>query len=335
MTARVGLDREQAGTDAPTAFEVLDAGLRESFGRPVRVVKVDRVRSELSSHPVEYLRVRLSDGSRLKVVFKRLTNGVGPAHHGSRREILVYRHLLAGNRFGAPKVYASVFDEARSRFWLFLEDVGDCTLKHGGQAEWDASVRLLAEIHGAYLGRAAELSRLNCLAEHDGDYYRSIWAGVRRNIVLAGNCRALDRFDALVQRFDALVDDLTRQPKTLVHGDVFPQNFAIQRGPRIRLIDWESAGIGSPFVDLARLLDGWGSDKPSFVELYLAELERRTAVAVDRRVALRAFTACEVVDVLWNLLWSVDVCRNETSVNELLDEIEALWARLEGMPRYD
>jgi aminoglycoside phosphotransferase (APT) family kinase protein len=277
------------------------------------------------------MHVRLSDGSRLSVIFKRLTNDVRPVHDGSRREVLVYRQLLAGERFGSPQVYASVYDEARGRFWLFLEDVGEHTLKHGGQEEWDAAVRLLAEIHAAYIGRDDALSRLNFLAEHNRAYYRSIRAGARQNMVRAGNGRALARFDELVRPFDTLVNQLIRQPRTLVHGDVYTSNFAIQPGPRIRLIDWESAGIGSPFLDLARLLDGWGMDKPSFVELYLAELKRRTSLAVDRQVSLRAFTACEVVSVLWNLRWSVEVCRDEMSVNELLDEIEALWARLEGM----
>jgi hypothetical protein len=334
MTTRVVSDWEQAGTEALTALDVLEAGLRRSLERPVRIVDVDCVLCEVSSHPVERLRVRLDDGSRHRVVFKRLTNEARSQKGGSRREILVYRHLLAGDRFGTPKVYASVFDEARGRFWLFLEDVGYDTLTHGDREEWDAAVRLLAEIHGAYLGRTAELRRLNCLAEHDGDYYRLICADARRNVVLAGNCRALARFDALMRPFGRLVDNLIRQPRTLVHGDIFPRNFAIEPGPRIRPIDWEWAGIGSPFFDLSRLLDGWGSDIPSFIEMYLAGLERCALVSVARPFAFRAFTECEVVNALWHLGWSVERCQDESDVNGLLDEIEALWARLEEMPSH-
>jgi hypothetical protein len=334
MTARAATDQGWARHECrrPSPIEVLEEGLSRSQGRPVRVADVDWGPSELSSHPVQRLRVRLDDGTRLKVVFKRLTDDVRPENNGGRREVLVYRHLLAGGRFGAPGVYASVFDEDRGRFWLFLEDIGYRTLKHGAKEEWDAAVRLLAEMHGAYLGRTDELRRLNCLADHDGGYYRSITGSARRNMVLAGDPRALARFDALVRPFDSLADALTRQPRTFVHGDIFTKNLALQPGARVRPIDWESAGIGSPFLDLARLLDGWGTDKPAFVETYLVELERRAAVPVDRPAALRAFTECEIVSILWNLGWSVEACQDEASVNRLLDKMEALWTRLEKGP---
>jgi thiamine kinase-like enzyme len=333
MNEPVPTDFEWVWVDGPTVTAALEVGLSESLGRPVRVAEMLRRPVELSSHPVERLRVRLDDGARLKVVFKRLTDDVRPENRGYPREVLVYRHLLASGRFGAPKVYASVFDKDRGQFWLFLEDVGYDNMKHSDREGWDAAARLLAELHGTYLGRTAELRRLNCLAEHDGDYYRSIAGAARRNMVLAGDTQTLARFDALLRPFENLVDDLTRQPRTFVHGDVFSKNLALQEGPRVRPIDWESAGIGTPFLDVARLLNGWGSDKPSFVTTYLDELECRAAVPVDRPASLRAFTECEIVSILWDLGWSVDGCLDEASVNELLNDMEALWTRLrEGRP---
>src|SRR5438309_902635 len=79
----------------------------------------------------------------------------------------------------------------------------------------------------------------------------------------------------------------------------------------------------------------WGADKPSLVETYLVELERRTGTPFDRPAAFRAFTECEIVCVLWNLSWSVEACRDEASVNNLLRAIEVHWARLEKGTGHD
>jgi aminoglycoside/choline kinase family phosphotransferase len=332
MTARAASGRDQvlAADNGPSPVEVLEAGLRVFLGRTVRIDAADRRDLEVSSHPVERLRVTLDTGEQLKVVFKRLTTDVRPEPNGSRREVLVYRRLLAGGRFGAPAVYASVFDEARRRFWLFLEDVGYSTLKHGNFEDWFASVRLLAELHATYLRRDVELRALDCLADHDAGYYRAIAAGARWNMQLAGDRRALARYDDLMRPFHDLADELSRQPRTLVHGDIFPQNLAVQPGARIRPIDWESAGIGSPLLDLARLLDGWGKDKPRYLEAYLDDLGCQAAGPVDRPSFRRAFTQCEIISILWNLRWSVEECRDEDNVNGLLDDMEARWHRLRG-----
>jgi hypothetical protein len=339
MTVGLGPEIERAsalaGEEGTAAVEVLEAGLVASLGRPLRVTGVQCRWAELSSHPVERLRVHLDDGTRLKIVLKRLTDEVRPRGHGGEREVMVYRLLLAGRRFGAPELYASVQDASRGRSWLFLEDVGDVDLKHGSLAEWDAAVRRLAEFHGAYLGRAAELRGLGILAEHDGDFYRSIVEEGRRNLRRAGDARSLARFDALMRPYDALVEDLARQPRTFVHGDIFLKNLAVQPGPLVRPIDWESAGIGTPFLDLARLLDGWGPDKPRFLGVYLQELDRLAAVPVDRAAALRAFAGCEIVNILWHFRWSVEACRDEASVADLLDAVESLWAERERGTRDD
>jgi thiamine kinase-like enzyme len=48
-------------------------------------------------------------------------------------------------------------------------------------------------------------------------------------------------------------------PKTLVHGDFNASNVLVTRsasGHRIRIIDWESAGVGPGLLDLASLVSG-------------------------------------------------------------------------------
>src|SRR5262249_38892554 len=145
----------------------------------------------------------------------------------------------------------------------------------------------------------------------------------RRNLEWAGAGRALARFDALMARFPALVAFLAAQPRTLVHGDIFEGNFILQPGPRVRPVDWEGAAIGLAAWDLARLLDGWGSDKPAFVRAYLAELRRHTGAPPDPKCFRVAFRCCVVLNVLWHLGWEAEACRDAAYVDGLLDDLEA------------
>ena len=306
---------------------VLEEGLSRYFGRPVHIAALERqALEEQSTYPIERLRVTLVSGEELSVIFKRLRGQ--PRFKGSRREVLIYRSLLAGQRFGAPALYASAYDEARGHYWLFLEDVGDETL-HGDHDNWLAAVRWLAEMHGVYWGQDEELRSLGYLAEQGPDYYQMLADAARRHLRLAGARRARVRFDSLMARYDAVVAYLVHQPRTLVHGDVLPHNLLLQPGPRIRPIDWEDAAIGLAAWDVARLLDGWGTDKPIFLAAYLSELARHAAVPLDQQAFHRALDHCAILNVLCHLGWDLKACRDASFVDGLLDELETAWDHLD------
>lgn len=308
--------------------EVLEGGLSACLGRPVRIVGMEgRPLEERSTYPIDRLRVTLASGGGLPVIFKRLHPA--PEPKGNRREVLIYRRLLAGRRFGAPALYASVYDEARERYWLFMEDVGEWTLEQGDLQDWSAAVRWLAQMHGTYLGREQDLRRLHCLGEQGSEYFHRIAETARLHLHLAGPRGALARFERLMARFEAVVAYLARQPRTLVHGDIFPANLLLQPGRGIRPIDWEAAAIGVGAWDLARLLDGWGSDTPTFIAAYLNELARHAAVPFERRAFRLAFAHCEIVNVLWHLGWDLAACRDASFVDGLLDTMETVWHRLD------
>jgi aminoglycoside/choline kinase family phosphotransferase len=322
------IESEQAILE-PGARAVLEEGLCAFLGQPVRIRALTRrPLDERSTYPIDRLRVTLDSGERLSVIFKRLHPGA--EGKGDRREVLIYRRLLAGQRFGAPALYASVYDPEQGRYWLFLEDLGDQTLD-GDPEHCRAAACCLAELHATYWGREAELRALDCLNEHGPDYYHMLARHARRNLEWAGAGRALARFDALMAPFPALVAFLTAQPRTLVHGDIFAGNFIVQPGPRVRAVDWEGAAIGLAAWDLARLLEGWGSDKPAFVRAYLAELRRHTrcakaVTAVPHPQTFReTFGRCAALNVLWHLGWEAEDCRDAAFVDGLLDELEACW----------
>jgi aminoglycoside/choline kinase family phosphotransferase len=305
---------------------VLEQGLSAYFGRPVRIIRLQRRPLATSSHAMERLRVMLASGERLRVVFKRLQPG--EKLYGNEREVLIYRRLLDGERFGAPALYASAHDEAEEHYWLFLEDVGSSTLDEGDVEDWFAAVRWLAGTHGTYHGREDDLRALGCLMEHGPAYYHMVGQTARRNLELAGATEAFVRLDALMGRYDSLVNYLAGEPRTLVHGDVFAENLIIQPGGRIRAIDWESAAVGLGAWDLAKLLDGWGSMKATFLTAYLAEFERHVGAPLDRESFQRLFEHCEILNALWHLRWSVEACQDAPAVQELLVDMEARRQRL-------
>ena len=314
--------QQESGGDLRFFTDVLEEGLREHYGRSVEIVDVQVRPLATSSHPIERLTVTLASGERIPVIFKRPQPG--EKLYGNEREVLIYRSLLKGGRFGAPVLYASVYDSHRGAYGLFLEDLGNTTLDAGGMRSWTAAVRWLGEVHAAYLGREDELRALGCLMEHDAGYYAMVKHTARSNLELASAGDAIGRFDDLMRPFDALVAYLTRQPRTLVHGDMFADNIIIQPGRRIRAVDWESAAIGLGAWDLARLLDGWGSRGEPLRSAYLAELEQRVP-GFARLEFDRVFADCKILNVLWHLRWSVDACQDAPFVESELDELEALW----------
>jgi len=319
-----GAASEPAAAGRRTPRQVLEAGLTLRRGRPIRVVALERRALEArSTHPIERLSVRLDSGERLGLVFKRFRRR--STAKGSQREVLIYRRLLERRGFGAPTVHASVYDDALGDYWLFLEDVGERTLEEGDRDEWLAAVRWLAEMHGTWWGRTGELRALGCLEDHGPHYYWRIARTARRHLVQAGHREAVRWFDGLMRRFDSVVADLMRQPRTLVHGDVFPHNVLLQPGPRIRPIDWESAAVGLGAWDLTRLLDGWGKDRPAFRAAYLSELARHSPLPCDPRSFETTVARCEVLDALWHLAWEAKACREEPFALGLLQAMETAW----------
>jgi serine/threonine protein kinase len=323
------LEPATASAAGRTPRQLLEEGLGRWFDRPVRIASLNGEPLERrSTYPIDRLWVTLDSGEQLPVIFKRLQAAEGPK--GNRREVLVYRRLLDGGRFGAPALYASAYDEPAGRYWLFLEDVGENSLKAGDDDDWLAAVRLLARMHGEYLGREEALRALGCLGEQDAEYYHAIARTARRHLDRSGAQVALARFDALMARFPSLVAHLVRPLRTLVHGDIFPENLLLQPDPRVRLVDWESAAVGLGTWDLARLLDGWGDDKPAFIAAYLDALAPLTPVTVDRRDFDHTFAGCEVLNVLWHFGWEEEACRDAAFVESGLEALAAAWQRLEG-----
>ena len=306
---------------------ILAEGLRDHFGRPVRIAELrSRFLDTFSTHPIS--------GEHLTVIFKRLQPR---PDRDVRRRILIHRRLLADESLDAPTVYASVCDETKGRYWLFLEDVGQLGLNWCEDTQaWLAAYRGLARMHAAYHGREEELRALCCLGEHRTAFYRFFARSAHEVLQRYAGHSRLTCFERLMGRwFDASVTYLASHPPTLVHGDSYCSNFMVQPGPRIRPIDWDSAAIGVAGWDLAQLVAGWGQERSRFVAAYLDEFAQHAAVPLDPRALDRTLAHCEIMRVLQVLYWWEGPYDNLAFVDRLLEEMENACRYLDGVARPD
>lgn len=122
-----------------------------------------------------------------------------------------------------------------------------------GAAPWPEPDRL--EGLGHVLGLLHSLDTDGCLDEAgmlprgEIGYFSRKLAEVRSMVPpnQRGRLEALDRACAEVD----LLEDL---PRRLIHGDAHPWNAIFGKDGRVLLIDWDSAGLGPPIVDLGFLL---------------------------------------------------------------------------------
>jgi len=327
-----------------TLRDLLADGLSKARGHEARITGIRRLDYWRSSHSFARLIVSLEGGEHLQVVAKR--HRPGRKRYGNECEILTYERLLADRRFGAPAVYCSVYDESRRRFLLLLEDVGSETLNHADDGEWVQAVQGLANMHGSFLGREEELRRLGCLHDHDDTYYHDIISEARTNLAAAGTAAIRARFDGLLPRMAAVIQFLVDQPRTLVHGDLFPDNVILSPEHETRPIDWESAAIGVGAGDVIALIEGWtGPARARLMDAYQCSLEetldRReqsdwpdTAsqyrpLPIDRHSFGHLVQCCEILQWARYLAWDAEYCRDLATARELIDLVEGGLNRLD------
>lgn len=173
--------------------------------------------------------------------------------HDPRRELEVYRSLLAGAGLGTPELAAAVSDPERDRYWLIVEQVPGTELYQVGELErWEEALRWLARFHDRFV----DVSPAEFLVRYDRSYFE-LWPA-RAGQSLAGYERVVERLAAL--------------PTTLVHGELYASNVLIEEG-RVCVVDWELAGIGPGILDVAALTTGWAEpDRSTFAESYRSAL---------------------------------------------------------------
>jgi len=128
-------------------------------------------------------------------------------------------------------------------------------------------------------------------------------------------------FDLLLKNMDA-IESIERESNPpllgLCHNDLFPTN--VLDDGNIRIIDWEFAGIGDIFFDLATLANSLSSEKDEYIlECYFGEV---TSSHLSKLQRMRYMV------VLWNAMWALVQSNLGYAYTTLAEE---LFARAEQM----
>lgn len=279
----------------PPAVDVVDADIAAAVDqwlaagcRSASVVRLCRRPWEYaSSAPLELVVAATDDGCEHRLVLKHLAprhvteqvRRVKPSFVlDARREIEVYRQLLAPSGLGATLVGSSI-DPATDSYWLLLEYVHGSRLFEVGEPEaWTATARWLGALHARLATiDTATLRHSARLIECDRDWYR-VWIDRALRFFAGGPSNSRHDGKALrwlAERYDRVIDRLLSLPSTVIHGEFYPSNVIMTRVPdgvRPCPIDWEMASIGPGVLDLAALMAGeWrDQDRRDMTAAYIA-----------------------------------------------------------------
>jgi hypothetical protein len=281
--------------DIPLVVAVRDA-LEQAAGRPLPIAGLERSAPPATgSYRVELLTLRLADGTEERVFLKDF----GSCRHVKadmaarrRRELCVYRELLAGMDLGTPAYRGCVWDETRGRHWLLLSYVDGLGLGDLGFAHWLDAAGWLGRMQACFARR--DLTADAFLVVHDVAFFTSV-AERALAAVAALWPRLGARLAEPLRGYDAVADELAGGPFTLAHGCYRPYNVLVGEGGAICVTDWEESARGSPSFDLAHLCDGFDRERLSaLLDRYDDARAAAGLPVADRVDALRLLRLCTI-----------------------------------------
>ena len=306
ISAEQSLPDAGGGDDDELARDVTTV-VAEMLGRAVAVASVRRRPCEFAALvPCEEVTALLSDGRRLSL-FVKLTDG-GPTDHPDKsrrdRERLVYERLLSphASRLPVPRYYGT-----RGRR-MFLEFVGDWSLKYHDLTHWFAAAARLAQLHAHFATRGDVLGASTFLLTLDKGYLQQWYGRALAAVAARPDAVLAARVEALRSGLADAAALLAAQPPTLVHNDLAPKNVLADRSTtpaRICIVDWEVAGVGCGLLDLVHLKYGLDAESDRrMVSAYRAELSEVGLLPRDDCEFARLLAACEMHKTLYRLAHS-------------------------------
>jgi thiamine kinase-like enzyme len=106
-------------------------------------------------------------------------------------------------------------------------------------------------------------------------------------------------FDEVDRTADLIAEALGARPSVPCHNDLLTANF-LHDGARLRILDWEYAGMGDPYFDLANLAANNGLDEPEEERLLAAY--HGEPPSPQRLAALRLL---RLMAAFWEAMWAV------------------------------
>jgi len=169
-------------------------------------------------------------------------------------ESYIYRNLLARLPLTTPRFYGAFEDQATGNTCLVLEYLDDYlpVAKSLGRDALKLTAHWIGRFHAAGKELLATASTSN-LNSYNAEYFFE-WS--RRMADIPNHFRQNFSWLAdMCDRCDAFLELLSKATQTIVHGEFYPSE-ALIRDAEIRVVDWESAGIGAGELDLAALTQG-------------------------------------------------------------------------------
>ena len=248
-------------------------------------------------------------GATLGKVFRANARGLGllRAHE---REPDLYRIDEPRLRNHMPGLYGSMKERGGQVFALAIECLDSAAFPSWAAPgrSWPhqsirAVVEATAQIHSVFLGRTRSLEQKSWhtpsppseemlplwrgLADHAADFFSDWWGE---------SSLPLQRRAAEAARKRR--STLAAMPRTLVHNDFNPRNFAFRPAviaPRLCAFDWELAAVRVPQHDLAELLcfvlpaEARPDTVIEYLEMHRAKLQPYAETALDRRKWFEGF----------------------------------------------
>jgi aminoglycoside phosphotransferase (APT) family kinase protein len=294
------------------------------FGNDNRVVSIERRLNDYhSSFAIEELTVCFENERRLTLIFKNLSpdglleyaRQIRPHFsYESAREIIVYRHILAGVGLGTPTCYGAHFDRQNERYWLLLEKVaGNPLAKTGEFSIWCDAARWLAEMHCRLAEVAAYPQLVASLLQYNEAFFNAWIDRAEHFSKLRVDCanNGHSEISRLTAQCRRAVRKICSLPQTFIHGEFYASNVLISSGDdqiRICAIDWETAAIGPGLLDLAALVAGnWTEDRRTqLASAYYDALNPAMRPYANFEEFSRALRCCRLFMAIKWLGWSSD-----------------------------
>jgi hypothetical protein len=194
------------------------------------------------------------------------------------RELLLYRDLLSRAGLGTARYVGSHWDDDAARFWLLLEYVEGLPVKHCEFRYWALAAAWLGRMHAWSAAHPTLWTGRRVLLHRDAPFVESTAAAALRSVhqISPGLGARLAR---AAGTYEPVTRAMQHSPRTLLHGAYLPAQILLDpsgEAPRVCPLDWELAGIGPCWYDLAFLADGFTGDRlDEVVEAY-----RREALAL-------------------------------------------------------
>ena len=234
-------------------------------------------------------------------------------------ECRFYRDIAPGVGIETPAVFGMEVDESSGAFVLLMEDL-DARATLGIATEEATPEQVasvlddLAALHAPFWGSDRVRRDFPWLDAPDHSVFIRFWRDAGPRLAaknLRGHRAAVSAaapwvHDRLWPAFGALVDEVARSPRTVLHGDVHIGNVYFVPGGRGGLLDWQLMLHGSWVVDVGYLITSAfepgvrAAYERDLLHGYLAELRRHGVDAPSDDDAWRQYRESAVWGVaMW------------------------------------